>query len=56
MFWAVTGGIVVGGIGLGALYDFIVGRRGASVSIDGSGPTNPNGVTINIVHDDFNHP
>lgn len=55
MFWAITGGIVAGGIGLGALYDFIVGRRGSKVSVDASGPMNPGGVTIDVMHDEFNH-
>jgi hypothetical protein len=55
MFWAITGGIVVGGIGLGALYDFIVRRRGSQVSVSESGPMNANNVGISFTHDEFNH-
>ena len=55
MFWAITGGIVVGGIGLGAVYDFIVRRRGSSVSISSKGPMNSDNVGIAFTHDEFNH-
>jgi hypothetical protein len=38
MFLAITGGILVGGVGLAALYDFIARRHGKNVSVSASGP------------------
>jgi hypothetical protein len=56
MFWAITGGILGGGIALAALYDFITKRHGQRNSISAAGPTNNTGATINALHDEFNHP
>lgn len=38
MLLAVTGGIILGAIGLGALYDYIAKRHGRNISISASGP------------------
>jgi hypothetical protein len=38
MFLVIAGAILVGAVGLGALYDYISKRHGRSISIDGSGP------------------
>ena len=56
MFWAITGGIIFGGVALAALYDFVAGRHGPRVSISAAGPINSTGATINSLHDEFNHP
>jgi hypothetical protein len=38
MFLAITGGVLVGGVGLAALYDYIAKKHGKNVSISASGP------------------
>ena len=40
MWLVIAGGILVGSIGLGALYDYVARRRGRDVSF-GSAPGNP---------------
>jgi hypothetical protein len=56
MFWAITGGILGGGVALAALYDYVAKRHGQRVSISAAGPTNSTGATIGALHDEFNHP
>jgi hypothetical protein len=38
MVLAITGGVIVGGVGLAALYDYIAKRHGRNVSISASAP------------------
>jgi hypothetical protein len=38
MFLAIAGAILVGAVGLAALYDYISKRHGRDISVDGSGP------------------
>jgi hypothetical protein len=38
MFLAIVGGVLVGGVGLAALYDYIAKRHGKNVSVSGAGP------------------
>jgi hypothetical protein len=61
MFLIITGGIIVGAVGLGAIYDFVARRHGRNVGVDGSGPLGAKTFGISqaasIVHDDeFQHP
>lgn len=55
MFWAITGGIIFGGVALAAVYDIVAGRRGQRVSMSAAGPSNSTGATVNTLHDEFNH-
>jgi hypothetical protein len=61
MFLAITGGILVGGVGLAAIYDYVARRHGRNTAVDGSGPLGGKNFGISqaasIVHDDeFQHP
>jgi hypothetical protein len=40
MWLVIAGGVIVGSVGLGALYDYVAKRRGRNVSF-GSSPGNP---------------
>jgi hypothetical protein len=61
MFLAITGGILVGGVGLAALYDFVARRHGRNVGVDRGGALGGQNFGVSqaasIVHDDeFQHP
>jgi len=55
MFWAITGGIVIGAIVLGAAYDLIARRHGSRVSVSATGPLDESIVSLNLTHAEFNH-
>jgi hypothetical protein len=38
----IVGGVIVGGVGLAALYDYVSRRHGRKNSISASGPMSPN--------------
>ena len=60
MFMAVTGGIIVGVVGLAAVYDFVARRHGRNPGVTDAGLRNGQDLSVdqaaNLVHDhDFQH-
>jgi hypothetical protein len=60
MFLAVTGGILVGVVGIGAIYDFVARRHGGNPGVTDPGLRNGQDLSVdqaaNLVHDhDFQH-
>jgi hypothetical protein len=60
MFLIIAGGIIVGAVGLGAIYDFVGRRHGRNVSVSSSGPLDGQSFSVDqaasLVHDhDFQH-
>jgi hypothetical protein len=53
MFLAITGGILAGGVALGAIYDFVSGRRGSRVAIGSAGPLNGKTIRADTVHEEY---
>jgi hypothetical protein len=51
MWLAIVGGVLVGSVGLGALYDHLARRRGRNVNV-GSSPGNPS-PTAQTEHNSF---
>ena len=47
MFFIIAGCVIVGAVGLAALYDYISKRRGKNIEISASGPMTP---TIDQTH------
>jgi hypothetical protein len=60
MFLVITGGILIGGIALAAVYDFIARRHGKNVGVTSPGLVNGQNFSVDqaasLVHDhDFQH-
>ena len=51
MFLVIAGAILVGVVGLAALYDYISKRHGRVISVDGSGPLDETSSTAPRLHE-----
>jgi len=53
MVLEIAGAVIVGGIVLAGVYDFVARRYGKNVGVSGSGPLNESNSRIDVTHEEY---
>ena len=53
MVLEIAGAVIVGGVVLAAIYDFVARRRGTNVSVRASGPLKEKNSRVDVTHEEY---